>query len=236
MILRNALPLVLLDLLAAGSAARAQSGGHDRAFSKVPFDTWMADGDQKHFRWTVRMGGTELSGHQRLLTKIEVQVDGNELVSRRGHGQLVMMIQIQDKAEQVYQAHGVIDLQDIKDDAGKSNVVYVQSAFVLPGDYRASMLIFDTKTGEHSAVQKPLHVGGLRNDPLPGAWKDLPAVEMLPAMGSARRLVPSRPDRALASVCYSPRRPVRRGSSDDGILLRARSRVERRHRKHPDSG
>ena len=63
----------------------------------------------------------------------------------------------------------------MKDEAAKSNINYAQEAFVLPGDYRVSMVIFDTKTGEHSAMQKMLHVNPLRNDPLPAAWKDLPA-------------------------------------------------------------
>ncbi|HSR06563.1 MAG TPA: hypothetical protein VLM42_05390, partial [Bryobacteraceae bacterium] len=135
-------------------------------------------------------------------------VDGAELVSRRGPGQLVMMIQFQDSAERVYQAHGSIDLADVKDEAAKNNFNYTQEAFVLPGDYRVSMVIFDTKTGEHSAVQKPLHVNALRTDPLPRAWKDLPAVELLHAMD-----VPDvwfRPDiKGQLQLPLTTRRPLR---------------------------
>jgi len=151
-------------------------------FSAVPFTRWLAEGEQNHFRWSASVTGAELSSHQRFQTKAEILVDGNELVSRRGHGQLVMMIQFQDSAERVYQTHGIIDLEGVKDEAAKSNISYAQEAFVLPGDYRVSMAIFDAKTGEHSAVQKTLHVNPLRNDPLPGAWKALPAVELLHAM------------------------------------------------------
>jgi hypothetical protein len=39
--------------------------------------------------------------------------------------------------------------------------------------------MFDAKTRDHWAEQKTLHVNPLRNDPLPGAWKDLPPVELL---------------------------------------------------------
>jgi hypothetical protein len=109
-------------------------------------------------------------------------VDGNELVGRRGHGELVVMIQFEDGAKRLYQTHGSIDLQDVKDDVGKSNIQYLQDAFVLPGDYRVGVVIFDSKTRDHWAEQKTLHVNPLRNDPLPGAWKDLPAVELLTAM------------------------------------------------------
>ena len=181
MTLRCILALLVLGL-AGVSTVSAQEGTADPAFALVPFNRWLADGDQSRFRWSVRVSGAQLSAHQRLYTKAEIEVDGNELVSRRGHGQLVMMIQFQDSADRVYQAHGSIDLADVKDDAGKSNINYAQEAFVLPGDYRVSMLIFDTKTGEHSGAQKMLHVNPLRNDPLPAAWKGLPQVELLHTM------------------------------------------------------
>ncbi len=154
-------------------------GAADPLFSTVPFSRWLAEGDQTHFHWSTHVGGAELSEHQRLQTKVEIEVDGVELVMRRGHGQLTMMIQIQDSSERLYQAHESLDLDDVKDEAAKSNISYTQEAFVLPGDYRVSMVIFDSKTGEHSAAQRTLHVNGLRNDPLPGAWKDLPPVELL---------------------------------------------------------
>ena len=175
------LPLLALGL-AGFSTVRAQDGGAlDPVFSVVPFERWLTEGEPTHFRWSVRLGGAELNSHQRLQTRLEIQVDGNELVSRRGHGELVVMIQFEDSGKRLYQTHGSIDLQDVKDDAGKSNVQYLQDAFVLPGDYRVGVVIVDAKTRDHWAGQKTLHVNPLRNDPLPGAWKDLPAVELLRA-------------------------------------------------------
>ena len=174
---------ILLTLLAAGSsAARGQNSAPDPIFSRVPFDRWIAEGDQTHFRWVTRLGAPELNGHQRLQIRVEIQVDGNELVDRRGHGQLVLLLQFQDSAQRVYQSHEILDLQEVKDDAGKSNIQYLQDAFILPGDYRVGMAIFDTKTREHSAVEKSLHVNPLRGDPLPGAWNDLPPVELRRAL------------------------------------------------------
>lgn len=207
MTLRNLLALLAFAVV-CHSTAWAQGGTADPVFSAVPFNRWLADGDQTHFRWTAHVSGAELSDHQRLLTKVEIEVDGAELVSRRGHGELVMMIQFQDSAERVYQAHGSIDLANVKDEVAKSNFNYAQEAFVLPGDYRVSMVIFDTKTGEHSAVQKPLHVNALRNDPLPGAWKDLPAVELLHAMDAPD--VWFRPDiKGQLQLPLTTRRPLR---------------------------
>lgn len=179
--LRSAIPFVLFAL-AGAPGALGQVGLTDPLFSAVPFDRWLAESDQTGFRWAARVGGAKLNGHQRLQTRVEIQIDGNELVNRRGHGQLVIMIQFQDSAERTYQTHGVLDLQEVKDDVGKSNIQYLQDAFILPGDYLVSMAIFDAKTREHSTLQKPLHVNPLRGDPLGNAWKDLPSVELMHAM------------------------------------------------------
>jgi hypothetical protein len=200
--------MLLVAGLAGTSPAWAQSGTLDPAFSAVPFNRWLSEGDQTHFRWSARVSGAELSGHQRLQAKAEIEVDGNELVNRRGHGQLVMMIQFQDSAERVYQTHGSIDLENVKDEAAKANINYAQEAFVLPGDYRVSMVVFDTKTGEHSALQKTLHVNPLRGDPLPGAWKDLPAVELLHSLDAPDQWF--RPDiTGRLQLPLSTRRPLR---------------------------
>jgi hypothetical protein len=205
-VLKNALPIVLLGW--AGAACAGAQGVSDPVFAAVPFNRWLADGEQTRFRWTTRVLPAELNSHQRLLARAEIQVDGSELVSRRGHGQLVMLIQFRDSAERSYQAHGIIDLQDVKDEAAKSNIVYDQEAFVLPGDYRVDMVIFDAKTGEHSAAQKTLHVNSLRNDPLPAAWKDLPAVELPHGMEAPDAWF--RPDLAgRLQLSVNPRRPIR---------------------------
>jgi hypothetical protein len=173
--------LLALGLIGIPTVRAQSSGASDPVFSVVPFDRWLTEGEPTHLRWTMHVGGAELNAHQRLQTRVEIQLDGLELVSRRGHGQLVVMIQFEDSANRLYQTHGTIDLQDVKDEAAKSNVQYLQDAFVLPGDYRVSVVLVDAKTRDHWAEQKTLHVNPLRNDPLPGAWKDLPAVELLRA-------------------------------------------------------
>ena len=176
------LPLLALGLAGSSTALAQGNGAPDPVFSSMPFERWLAEGEPTHFRWSVRVGGAELNSHQRLQTRVEIQVDGNELVSRRGDGELGVMIQFEDGAKRLYQTHGGIDLKEVKDDTGKSNIQYLQDAFVLPGDYRVSVVIFDAKTRDHWAEQKTLHVSPLRNDPLPDAWKDLPAVELLRAL------------------------------------------------------
>jgi hypothetical protein len=173
-----------LCLIGGAESISAQNGSLDPAFKTIPFDSWIDQGDQAHIRWTAHVLPVELSNHQRLQAKIDIQVDGNELARRRGKGFLVILVQFTDSDNRIYQTHEAIDLQLIKDDIGRSNISYIPAAFVTPGDYRISLAVFATATGEHSAMRLPLHVNPAKNDPLPSAWQDLPPVEIVPAAQS----------------------------------------------------
>lgn len=194
--------------MGGAEAMLAQGGSLDPAFKTIPFDSWVDQGDQAHIRWTARVLPVELSNHQRLQAKIDIQVDGNELARRRGKGYLVTLVQFSDSDNRVYQTHEAIDLQLVKDDIGKSNISYMPAAFVTPGDYRISIAVFATATGEHSAMRIPLHVNPLKNDPLAGASRDLPSVEILRATQSPDDLfLPSITGRL--NLPLETRRPVR---------------------------
>lgn len=160
----------------------AQVVAPDPVFSRVPFDQWVEQGAQGPFHWSARVIGATLSNHQRLRARVEVTIDGADLVSRREHGYFVMMVQIQDSDNRIYQNHRSLNLQRIVKEAAKADVVYTQDVFVRPGDFRVAIAIFDSQTTEHGATQKTLHVNPLKNDPLPDAWLDLPVVEFVPGM------------------------------------------------------
>ena len=174
--------LVLLACCWLPLPALAQVVAPDPAFSRVPFDEWVAEGAQGPFRWSARVNGGVLTNHQRLRARVEVTIDGADLAARRGHGYLVMMVQVQDSDQRIYQSHRSLSLQRISREAAKSNIVYTQDVFVRPGDYQIGIAIFDSKTGEHGAAAKTLHVNPFKNDPLPDAWLDLPVVEFVPGM------------------------------------------------------
>jgi hypothetical protein len=189
-----------------GCAGLAQDSSRDPAFAAVPFDQWLADSEQPRLHWSTRVQAVELSNFQRLRARVDIQVDGEEVAKRRGRGFLVMLVQFNDSEGRVYQTHKALDLQDMKETAGKMTFVYSQDAFVLPGDYRVSLGVFDTETRDHSVAQRMLHVAPLKNDPLPTAWRDLPPVELLhdaPDEG----LLPSSTGRL--NLPLETRRPVR---------------------------
>ena len=165
---------MFLAVLAAASAQDVL----DPAAAKIPFDHWLT-GEQAQFRWSARVIPSELSNTQRLRAHIEITVDGNELLRRRGHGELVYFVQFSDSDHRRYQSHGSIALEEVTEAAAKSEYIYSQTALVIPGDYRVALAVLDTKTGEHAALERTLHISPLKNDPLPDSWRGLPAVEFM---------------------------------------------------------
>ncbi len=174
------LNLAFLFLSAAVVAQTSgQRGTLDPAFEKIPFDKWLGEGNQAHFRWTATVSRIELSFHQRLVGQVEIKLDGKDLETRRGNGQLVLFIQITDRQETRYQNHGSIDLSKLDENVKGANIEYSQPAFFLPGDYRLAIVILDTASGEHSAIQANFRVASPRHDFLAGSWRDLEPVEFI---------------------------------------------------------
>lgn len=175
----------LVTVLVISIAAFAQNpptdSGPDPAFAAIPFDLWLAERDQAHFQWSARVSGGELDSSQRLRARVDIQVDGHELVKRRGRGELAFFVQFSDRDHHVFQSHRAIQLQKVTEAGAKSDFVYTQLALVVPGDYRVDLAILDTNTGEHATFQRALRVAPRKSDPLPDSWRDLPPVEFTEA-------------------------------------------------------
>jgi hypothetical protein len=172
--------LLFVCLGGAGTfSASAQPGAPNLLFPGIPFERWLAEGGRPQIRWTTMVAGPELSIYQRLRARVEISVDGEELVKRRGHGELVVFAGLEDSDKHVYRTHQTIDLQNVQDAARKSNINVSQAFFLVPGDYQILLGVFDSGNGEHSVAQRMLRVPALHSEPLPEAWKDLPPVEVI---------------------------------------------------------
>ena len=171
---RTTLPILIAGI-AILPGAFAQS---DRAFDAVPFDQWVAAGERTQIKWAVRVFPPLLATTQRLVARVEIQVDGDEAKKRRGRGALVMLVQIVDAKGRLYRAHNVVDLREMKEEASRVNFVYSQDVFVLPGQYRITVAAFDSENLEYSLTQRTLRAHPIKKDPLPRTWQDLPDVEL----------------------------------------------------------
>jgi len=174
-VLRSA--IILLLIAGAASAHAPRQGSPDAVFAGLPFDEWLKRPDASHLRWTANVAEPFLSAHQRLIARLYIEVDGRELARRRGNGTLLVLVQVDDQHGRVWQNHQEMDLGKLEEGIKANDALFGQAFFVLPGDYRVAMALYDTATHEHALRTKNLHVSRLRNDPLPESWQDLPAVE-----------------------------------------------------------
>ncbi len=151
----------------------------DPDFAKVPFDQWLAEGGHSPFHWTVGVPHAALSYHQRLMSQVEIKLDGKDLDTRRGDGKLVFLVQITDQDGTRFQDHGSMELNNLNENIRASNVEYSQRVFLLPGEYRLAVALLYTASAEHSVKQTTFRVGPSTHDFLTNAWHDLPPVEFI---------------------------------------------------------
>ena len=173
------LALVAATLVSATPGLPA-TGVADPIFAKVHFDEWTPGKGQSPFKWTVEAQPVVLSNHQRWLARVNVQIDGVELASRKGHGTLLVLFQFQDSAGRLYQDHGALDLGKMEAGAKAQIIIYTESAFAMPGNYPLAIGLFDTSTKDHWFRRETLKVPVNKTDPLPFAWRDLPPIEFMP--------------------------------------------------------
>ncbi|HEY4086629.1 MAG TPA: hypothetical protein VGM43_11860 [Bryobacteraceae bacterium] len=189
-------------------------------FSDYPFDAWAAAPDHSSIKWEVHVLPAQLSVHQRLIQRIETVVPGGELAKRRGRGELAVLMRFEDSEGHQWRAGNHMSLAAVEPAVKSQELTFTAAAFVRPGDYRVSIALVDSGTGEHNFVRRQLHIAPLKSDPLPNSWAGLPAVEMIHiSEGPDSWILPSvrgslqLPVRHSADTQYSEPAPLRVNAS-----------------------
>lgn len=156
--------------------SRAQTDETDALFQAVPFNQWVAEGPKEELPWQARILPPALSFHQRIIARLEVVLDGNDVAKQCCSGRAVALLQITDFQGQIFRNYGV---QDIKSPDGQGQYTFTLSwdVFLLPGDYQVVMALYYAGKPHHSLTLQKLHVHPIKDDPLPEAWRNLPNVE-----------------------------------------------------------
>jgi hypothetical protein len=157
--------------------AHAQSRPVEAAFAAVPFQQWVAEGAKAELLWHPQITAPKLTLHQRIAVQVEVELDGKELVKRCCDGQAMALVEIKDEQGRIYRNYGGKDLKDVTPAASVYNVSISWQIFLLPGEYTATIAFYYVGRNGHSLTTQRIHVGSLKHEPLPGSWRDLPAVE-----------------------------------------------------------
>jgi hypothetical protein len=169
--------LVALWSLLSISFAHAQRRPVEAAFAAVPFQQWVAEGAKAELPWHPRIIAPKLTLHQRIAVQVEVELDGKELVKRCCGGQAVALVEINDEQGRIYRNYGGKDLKDVTPGTSEYNVSISWQIFLLPGEYTATIAFYYSGRNAHSLTTQRVHVGSLKHEPLPGSWRNLPAVE-----------------------------------------------------------
>jgi hypothetical protein len=159
------------------SSTAEETASAENFFSETPFQEWQRAGQARQIPWKISITGAGLGFHQRLISKIAVEVPGSELIRRRQDGQLILLVQVTDASGRVYRNFGILGLESLKPELMKSDVVFSWGAYALPGDYKVAVALYDKKSGEHDFAENSFRVERLKNDPLPEAWQDEPSWE-----------------------------------------------------------
>ncbi len=186
----------------------AQVGSRDRYFARYAFDRWQTEADKSQIRWSIRVRPAKLSAHQRMMARVELEIDAGEVQKRRGRGELAMLLQIEDVTGRRWRNHKGFDLSQFPKDAKAHSVIYYQDLFLLPGEYRLAFALCDSENGEYSFSRRPLRVAPLRNDTLAQSWNDLPAVEDSYVRSTGRTTGFSRYIRGRLRLGLDTQRPV----------------------------
>jgi hypothetical protein len=169
--------LMALCGLACVPLAHAQNRTAEAAFAAVPFQQWKAQGPKAELPWRPRITSPQLTLHQRIAVRVQVELDGSELVRRCCDGQAVALVEITDQHGHIYRNFGGKELKDAKPGLSQYLVGISWQIFLLPGEYKATIAFYYSGRSAHSLTFERVHVAALKHDPLPASWRDLPAVE-----------------------------------------------------------
>jgi len=181
----------------------------EKVFAAVPFAEWVRQGARAPLPWKVHAPYHALSLHQRLRAHIEVELAGKDVLNLPQGDRLLLLVQVSDAAGHSFRDYNFFLRKELPPQFKKLKVVMSSDFFVLPGEYKITLVLFDYLRGDHNLAEAPLAVAPLKDDPLRDAWRGLPAVEFLaPAVEGPDELF--RPD--VAGRLHLPlatKRPVR---------------------------
>jgi hypothetical protein len=180
-LLRRYLSSLFALAIAFSGAARlcGQDASPEKIFAAVPFDLWVKQGPAMAIPWKVRIQPFGLSLHQRMRAHIDVQVARRELKNRPPDDRMVVLIQVTDAAGEQFRDYTLFRMKDVGAEIKKGEVDVYWNMYLLPGEYRVTVVLVDAAQGQHNLMQSQMHIERPRNDPLPGIWLGLPAVEFL---------------------------------------------------------
>jgi hypothetical protein len=177
----RALGALLFCSLVLGLPLHAQPGAGD-APDQTEFGRLLAAGPRREIPWETHVGAFGLTNFQRILVRVDILVPSKELVKRGGRDRLIAAVRFTDAAGRIYQDAGTMELTSGSTEGLQGNSHLAWKVFALPGEYKVGVALLDRASGQHNVALHSLRVPALKDDPLPDAWHDMPAIEFIGAL------------------------------------------------------
>ncbi|HKD79459.1 MAG TPA: hypothetical protein VKH81_07175 [Candidatus Angelobacter sp.] len=170
--------LLAMFLLVSARLRGQEEASPDKVFAAVPFDRWVQQGAVTEIPWKVRITPLGLTVYQRLRARIDVELEGRDLLKFPAGDRLAVLVQVSDAAGRKFREYQITTLKELPH-FNKTRLDVYWNLFVVPGEYQVTLAVVETVKGRHSLMQAPMRVEPLKNDLLPGSWEGLPTVEFL---------------------------------------------------------
>jgi hypothetical protein len=142
----------------------------------IPFVEWFAAGDRTDIPWSVEVGQSALTFHQRMRVTLRVVVP-RSLQKTSVRRELHLITKLANSEGRWLTGEGFRRAELDKPLPRSAELVFSQTMFVRPGDYTLGILLYDRVTGQRSVTRRRLRIPSVGNDPLPDAARNLPVVE-----------------------------------------------------------
>jgi hypothetical protein len=168
--------LLALCVAAFATRTRAQEPNVGELFA-----TLIAEGEREQIPWTVTLAEPQLRLDQRLGAEAKISIDQEPLNRHGEKHDLLVMARVAPLGGDWLPGLEWLALPVEKPLASNTTLEFQFFFVARPGDFRIGIVLFDRVSGHSNATIRTLRVESLRDDPLPQAFRDLPAAEFLTA-------------------------------------------------------
>jgi hypothetical protein len=162
------------SLAVLAPATRAQVAELRGQFARL-----VAEGEREQIPWTVSLSAPELRLDQRLGVEVKVSLSQSDLKRHATKHDLVLMVRVAQQGTGWLPGFEWLALPVDEPLASGTGIEFQVFFLARPGNFRVGIVLLDRISGHSSVTVRPLRVDPLRNDPLPHAFRSLPAAEFV---------------------------------------------------------
>lgn len=177
---RLRLSALLLSLVASLPFRLSAQSGTEPGLHEIPFDRWFAAGEREQIAWQVTLREPWMRADLRLAAGFSASIRADELNRRSPTHDLFLLARVSDASGRWLPTYGLLSRKIERELPRSEDVTFSVNFLVRPGEYKLALILYDRTTGLRNLAVHPLRVAPIKDDPLPDAFRDLPAAEFTP--------------------------------------------------------